>query len=154
MRERERETHVSKTVHREKIRARAPRHTVFGGRREIYRTWNKHPNARHQKGNCYQLWVQIIVDSNLLWNLYLQSSAATMSISRMYLDFLSRPETRTLKAGNMRLKTYWGYVSVIEITCCGICIGSRPPPLCPTGVCILLLSPDRTRGISFGGTFA
>lgn len=42
--------------------------------------------------------------SNLLWNLYLQSSAATMSISSMYLDFLSKPETRTLKAGNMRLK--------------------------------------------------
>lgn len=34
--------------------------------------------------------------SNLLWNLYLQSSAATMSISRIYLDFLSKPDTRTL----------------------------------------------------------
>lgn len=43
-------------------------------------------------------------ESNLLWNLYLQSSAATMSMRSIYLDFLSNPETRTLKAGNMRLK--------------------------------------------------
>lgn len=27
-----------------------------------------------------------------------------MSIRRIYLDFLSKPETRTLKAGNIRLK--------------------------------------------------
>lgn len=39
-----------------------------------------------------------------LWNLYRQSSAATMSISRMYLAFLSRPLTRTLKGGNIRLR--------------------------------------------------
>ena len=38
-----------------------------------------------------------------LWNLYLQSSAATISINMMYLAFLSSPETRTLKGGNIRL---------------------------------------------------
>lgn len=54
--------------------------------------------------------------SNLLWNLYLQSSAATMSMSSIYLDFLSKPETRTLKAGNMRLK-HWGY-HVRELRLC------------------------------------
>lgn len=38
-----------------------------------------------------------------LWNLYLQSSAATMSIKRMYLAFLSRPVHLTLNGGNIRL---------------------------------------------------
>uniref|UniRef100_A0A0E9TJQ4 Uncharacterized protein n=1 Tax=Anguilla anguilla TaxID=7936 RepID=A0A0E9TJQ4_ANGAN len=39
-----------------------------------------------------------------LWNLYRQSSAATISINKIYLAFLSRPFTRTLKGGNIRLK--------------------------------------------------
>lgn len=38
-----------------------------------------------------------------LWNLYLQSSAATMSISKMYLAFLSSPVHRTLNGGNILL---------------------------------------------------
>lgn len=38
-----------------------------------------------------------------LWNLYLQSSAATISIKRMYLAFLSRPVHLTLNGGNIRL---------------------------------------------------
>ena len=39
-----------------------------------------------------------------LWNLYLQSSAATMSISRMYLAFLSIPTHLVRSGGNMRLR--------------------------------------------------
>jgi len=38
-----------------------------------------------------------------LWNLYLQSSAATISIKRIYLAFLSRPVHLTLNGGNIRL---------------------------------------------------
>ena len=41
--------------------------------------------------------------SDLLWNLYLQSSAATISMSRIYLVRGSRPDTLTLKAGNSLL---------------------------------------------------
>ena len=39
-----------------------------------------------------------------LWNLYLQSSAATMSINKIYLDFLSKPAHLALNGGNMRLQ--------------------------------------------------
>lgn len=38
-----------------------------------------------------------------LWNLYLQSSAATISINRMYFAFLSKPVHLTLNGGNIRL---------------------------------------------------
>ena len=38
-----------------------------------------------------------------LWNLYLLSSIGTMSIMRMYFDFLSSPFRRILKAGNILL---------------------------------------------------
>lgn len=38
------------------------------------------------------------------WNLYLQSSAATRSISRMYLARVSIPVQLTLSGGNMRLE--------------------------------------------------
>ena len=45
-----------------------------------------------------------------LWNLYLQSSTATVSMRRMYLARLSKPVTRTLYGGNIRLKdTDWIY---------------------------------------------
>ena len=40
-----------------------------------------------------------------LWNLYLQSSAATMSINIMYLAFLSKPETRMRNEGNILSET-------------------------------------------------
>lgn len=39
-----------------------------------------------------------------LWNLYRQSSAAIMSINKMYLAFLSSPEHLTLNGGNIRLQ--------------------------------------------------
>lgn len=39
-----------------------------------------------------------------LWNLYRQSSAAIMSINKMYLAFLSSPEHLTLNGGNIRLR--------------------------------------------------
>lgn len=38
-----------------------------------------------------------------LWNLYLQSSAATISINKMYLAFLSSPVHLTLNGGNILL---------------------------------------------------
>src|SRR6218665_951428 len=40
-----------------------------------------------------------------LWNLYRQSSTATMSTRRIYLALLSNPETLTLNGGNIRLST-------------------------------------------------
>ena len=40
----------------------------------------------------------------LLWNLYLQSSTATMSINKIYLDLLSSPDTFTLNGGNILLE--------------------------------------------------
>ena len=41
-----------------------------------------------------------------LWNLYRWSSAGTMSMNKQYFAFLFNPDTRILKHGNIRLKTF------------------------------------------------
>lgn len=84
-----------------------------------------------------------------LWNLYLQSSAATMSMRRIYLAFLSIPLHLALSGGNIRLRgeeTVTG--STHSSTPFHSCVNVRklPPRFCNDHFCsaFVELSPKLT----------
>ena len=65
---------------------------IFCGILRIYELWLK-------GSYFYYFWL-----TDLLWNLYLRSSAATTSSNKMYLALASKPETRNFIWGNICLK--------------------------------------------------